>query len=175
MENKLKKWPRNWIEHVTETCFFYFENKGISFIDSKILCSDKTKNAQIYGMRLTFQKCKNVYDIFINYECSNFIINYYHKNYYRIEDGLGIMKDFVFVIEGTLKNGFDHIGPFMYSDLGAIAAKDYIYTAYDIIQSIESAINSHTGRDDDDNEGGKNDPIEPFSPSDMMEPELLNC
>ncbi len=175
MKTELKKWPRNWIEHVNETCFFYFEDKGISFIDSKILCSDKTKKAKIYGMRLTFRKCKNIYDIFINHECSTFITNYYYKNYYRIEVDMGITKNFVFMAKGTLQNGSDHIGPFIYSDLGGEASEDNVASAYNIIQSIEDTINCHTNRgNDDDDEGGENDPVEPFSPSDVMEPELLS-
>jgi len=175
MKNKLKKWPRNWIEHVTETCFFYFECHKIAFIDSKILCSDRTKNAEIYGIRLTFQKCENTYDIFMNYECSNFIINYYHKNYYRLKTKNPAEEHFMFMMDTTFK-GSDQAGLFKYHDLGAMAARDQSYTAYDIIQSIEHTINYHTGRDDrDDDGGGENDPIEPFSPSDVMEPELLKC
>jgi hypothetical protein len=174
MKNKLKKWPKNWVEHVTETCFFYFEDRGIAFIDSKILCSNKTENAKIYGMRLTFQKEENTYDIFINHECSNFIINYYYKNYYRFKKKKEEDQNFVFMMD-TLLNGSDNIGLFNYYDLGGMSARDCIYNAYDIIQSIERMINFHTDRDDDNDEGGENDPIEPFSPSDVMEPELLFC
>ena len=177
MKNKLKKWPRNWIEHVTETCFFYFEDKGISFIDSKILCSDKTKEAEIYGIRLTFQRYKNIYDIFINHECSTFIINYYYKSYYRLKTRNKAEEDFIFMMD-TLSNGSDHAGLFNYSDLGGEASRDNIVSAYNIIQSIEGAINCHINRgkdDDSDDGGGENDPIEPFSPENTMKPELLNC
>ena len=169
MKNKLKKWPRNWIEHVTETCFFYFEYHNISFVDSKILCSNKTEDAKILGMRLTFLKNENIYDIFINYECSNFIINYYYKNYYRFKKRKKAEENFIFMMD-TLSNGSDQVGMFKYHLLGGMAAKDCIYTAYDIIQSIESIINCHN---DNNDEGGENDPIEPFSPSDVMEPEFL--
>ncbi len=173
MKNKLKKWPNNWVEHVTETCFFYFEDKGISFVDSKILCSGKTDDAEIYGMRLTFQNYKNIYDIFINHECSTFIINYYYKSYYRFKKRKE--ENFLFMM-GTLQNGSDQTGLFNYSDLGGEASRDSVISAYGIIQSIENTINFHTDRnDDDDNEGGENDPIEPFSPKGVIEPELLNC
>lgn len=169
----IKKWPKDWIEHVTETCFFYFENKGISFIDSKILCSDKTKQAEIYGIRLTFQKCSNIYDIFINHEYSNFIINYYYKNYYRFINKKKVAENFIFIMDSLLK-GSDHAGLFNYFELGGESSRDNVVSAYSIIQSIENTINFHTDKRDDD-EGGENDPIEPFSPSDVMEPELLNC
>ena len=174
MKNKLKKWPNNWIEHVTATCFFYFEYHKISFIDSKIFCSDKTKNAEIYGIKLTFQKNKNIYDIFINYECSNFIINYYYKNYYRLQKNKELEDSFIFMMD-TLSNGSDQAGLFKYYDLGGEAARDNIISPYYITQSIENIINYHINRDDDNDEGGENDPIEPFSPSGVMEPELLSC
>jgi len=175
MKNKLKKWPRNWVEHVTETCFFYFEDKGIAFVDSKILCSNKTENAKIYGMILTFTKDENIYDIFINYECSNFIINYYYKNYYRIIKRKETEDNFIFMM-GSLLKGSDQTGLFRYLDLGGQASRDNITTAYNIIESIEQTINYHNGRNDEDNDDdGENGPIEPFSPIDVVEPEFLLC
>jgi len=176
MKNNLKKWPRNWIEHVTETCFFYFEDTGISFIDSKILCSDRAKDAKIYGIRLTFQKYKNIYDIFINHESSTFIVNYYYKNYYRLKTKNHAEEHFIFMTDTSVK-GSDCAGLFNYSDLGGEAAKDSIMSAYDITQSIENTINFHNDKDydNDGDGGGENDPIEPFSPEGMKEPELLNC
>lgn len=175
MKNKLKKWPKNWVEHVNETCFFYFEDKGISFIDSKILCSDKTDKAEIYGIRLTFKKYKNIYDIFINHEYSTFITNYYYKNYYRFQKRKEMKDSFLFMM-GTLLKGSDQVGLFSYKDLGGELAKDYKTSAYEMAQSIEEFITCHNDEGyDNDDEGGENDPIEPFSPSDVMEPELLNC
>ena len=174
MKNNLKKWPFNWIEHVTETCFFHFENKGISFVDSKILCSDKTEKAKIYGMPLTFKKDNKTYDISINHEASTFIINYYYKNYYRFKKGTN--QNFIFIID-TLLNGSDGIGLFNYFDLGGELTRDYKTSAYKIVCSIEEFIDYHSngGYEDNDNEGGENDPIEPFSPYDVVEPELLSC
>ena len=170
----IKKWPRNWVEHITDTCFFYFEDKGIAFIDSKILCSNKTEHAKIYGIRLTFQKLENIYDIFINHECSTFVINYYYKNYYRLQKRKEIEDNFIFMMD-TLLNGSDKNGLFRYLDLGGQAARDSITTPYEISQSIESAINCHNDRNDDNDEGGENYPIKQFSPSDVIEPELLHC
>jgi len=174
MMNNLKKWPKNWVEHVNETCFFYFENKGISFIDSKILCSDKTEDAPIYGIRLTFQKYDKLYDIFINYSNPNFIINYYYKDYYKIRKQRELEQDFVFM-EGKLTNGSDKVGTFNYFDLGGQAARSNLFSPYNISQGIETTINFHADNGDDDDEGGENDPVEPFSPSDVTEPELLLC
>jgi hypothetical protein len=176
MKNKLKKWPKNWVEHVNETCFFYFEDNGISFIDSKILCSDKTADAEIYGIRLTFQRYKNTYDIFINHEYSTFITNYYYKNYYRFQKRNEINDSSLFMMD-TLSKGSDQTGLFSYKDLGGDLAKDYKISAYEIAQSIEEFITYHNDKgSNDDNEGGEeNDPIKPFSPSDVMEPEILNC
>jgi len=173
MKNKLKNWPKNWIEHVTETCFLYFEDKGITFIESKILCSSKTKNAKIYGIRLTFKKYENIYDIFINYEGPIFILNYYYKNYYRFNKNMG--QQFIFMIDTILK-GSDSIGLFNYFDLGGESSRDNITTAYDISKSIENTINCHSDKDcdDEDNDREDGDPIEPFSPRDAKELELLH-
>ena len=180
MKNKLQKWPRNWVEHVTETCFFYFEYHKISFVDSKILCSNKTKDAKIYGMRLTFQKDGNIYDIFINYECSTFTINYYYKNYYSLRKRKDQEQDFIIVTGESLK-GKDKIGLFSYLLLGGESVREVYCSAYEISKSIEIAIEYHTDNgnngddDDDDDDDGEKDPIEPFSPSNVTEPELLLC
>ena len=173
MKNKLKKWPLNWIEHVTETCFLYFEDKNISFEDSKILCVNRLDSSDVYAMRLTFEKYDNIYDIFIKYPNPNFIMECYYKKYYRIRKRKEFEQDFIFV-KGVISNGSDNIGLFSYQDLAGMALRDSDVSPYDISKYIESIINFHTDSDDD-NEGGENDPIEPFSPSDMMEPELLNC
>jgi hypothetical protein len=172
MKNKLKKWPNNWVEHMTETCFFYFEDKEISFIDSKILCSDKTKQAKIYCICLTFKKYNKIYDIFINYEGSCFVVNYYYKNYYNLKRKKELEQDFIFMMD-TLLRGADKVGSFLYSDLGGEASRDNITSAYNITQSIENTINFHSDRNDDDDNEEERDPIEPLSPCDMVEPELI--
>jgi len=177
MKNKLKKWPRNWIEHVTETCFFYFENNNILFIDSKIFYLDKTKKEKPLSIKLTFKKQENIYDIFINHEESSFIINYYYKEYYRIRRKRKFEQDFISLI-GTWLKGSDNIGLFSYSDLGGETSRENIISPYDISQSIESTINYHNDKndnDDNDRGDGENDPIEPFSPCNTIKPELLNC
>ena len=171
MKTKLKKWPRNWVEHVNETCFFYFEDKDIFFIDSKILCLEKTQSSKILGIRLSFQKYDNVYDIFINYEGSSFVINYYYKSYYKVNKN---DSNFIFMMD-TILSGADNQGVFNYFDLGGQAARDDIASAFNITESIENIINFHSDRGGDDDEGGENDPCEPFSPYDVMEPELLSC
>ncbi len=169
MTNKLKKWPQNWVEHVDKTCSFYFEDKDISFIESKTLRSDKTENAQIYSMTLTFKKYDKIYDIFIHHCYNTFVINYYYKKYYKKRKALE--QDFIFMMD-TILNGADKTGCFNYTELGGQALRDYLASAYEISQSIENIINNHIDRDDDDNEG-ENDPVEPPSPSNEIKPELL--
>lgn len=172
MKNKLKQWPNNWMEHVNETCSFYFEDNGISFISSKILCSDKTKKAKIYGIRLTFQKDKNIYDIFINRQQASFIMSCYYKDYYRIRKRRKFEQDFISFID-TWARGSDSVGLFKYFDLGGEIARENKTSAYQIACSIEDLIDCHNN--DDDNEGGENDPEEPTSPNDVMELDLLSC
>ena len=172
MKNKLKKWPRNWVEHVTQTCLFYFSDKDILFVAAKILHEYQTENSPIIGIKLSFDNFGKVYDIFINHEESMFVIDYYYKNYYRIRKKRKAEQNFLFMMDDTWSKGSDNIGLFSYSDLGSQSSRDYIISAYNISQSIENIINYHFGNDGGDDEGGENNPIKPFSPSDVIEPEL---
>ncbi len=168
----MEKWPKNWIEHVFTTCSFYFEDKSILFVDSKIFCYDLPSKGKDHGIRLTFQKYDKLYDIFINYENSYFVVDYYYKNYYRLRKKKDHEQDFISFIDTWMK-GSDILGLFSYFDLGGESSKDIISSPYEIIQSIEKIINCHSNKGDNgfDNDG-ENNPIEPFSPSNEFEPEL---
>lgn len=175
MKNKLNKWPNNWIEHVNETCSFYFEKEDISFIQSKILYEGFPDKGIISSIRLEFTKCKNKYDIFISREQASFIMSCYYKDYYRIRKKRKLEYDFTSFIE-TWMRGSDSTGLFEYFDLGGEMARENKTSAYQIACSIKDLINCHNNDDNDpDDEGGENDPIEPFSPSNEMKPELLSC
>ena len=165
----MKKWPKNWIEHVNETCSFYFEDLDISFVESKILYEVESK---VCSARLTFQKYNKLYDIYISYENSYFVVNYYYKNYYMFRKRKKNEQDLVSFIE-TWIGGNDKTGLFNYFDLGGVSQKDSICSPYDISKDIESTINCHNDRGGGDDEGGENDPITPFSPCDTMKPELI--
>ena len=174
MKNKLNKWPNNWIEHVNETCSFYFEKEDISFIHSATLYEGFPDQGKISSIRLEFTKYKKQYDIFIERQQASFIMSCYYKDYYRIRKRREFEQDFISFI-GSWLQGSDSIGLFKYLELGGEIARENKTSAYQIACSIKDFIDCHNENNDDDDEGGENDPIEPFSPSDVMEPELLNC
>jgi hypothetical protein len=159
--------------HINETCGFYFEDKDINFVVMRILYSDPHNLETIYGIRLTFQKFQKTYDIFIIYERTNFIINYFYKAYYK-KRRKGEF-DFLSFVEDPIR-GSDIDGFYRYLDLGGESSGGCSITPYDISESIENIINFHSDKnDDDDDEGGENDPCEPFSPCDEVEPEIIKC
>ena len=165
----IKKWPKNWIEHVNTTCSFYFENKNITFLNTKILYIDMFD--KIISARLTFKKHNKLYDIYIRHEDSYFSVDFYHKNYYMFRKRKKNEQDLISFVE-TWLGGNDKVGLFNYFDLGGEASQEEISSAYKIAKSIEDVIDSHNdnGRDDGD---GENDPVEPYSPIREVDPELI--
>jgi len=174
MRTKLKTWPKKWVEHITQACMLYFEDKDIDFINSFVLSSGSDEDATMYGIKLEFKKNTNTYDILISHDNGMFAIDYYYKRY-KVLNKTEDPYYFTSSMDGLL-NGNDSMGLFIYEVLGLELSMDSISSAYGIVQNIEAIINYHGGSDDDDDDDDDDkDPVEPYSPIDMVKPELIGA
>jgi hypothetical protein len=166
LKTKTRKWPLDWIAHIFNTCFLYFEDTDITLIDEKIttncIVTAFKLQEEMWGITLTLEKNNKNYDVFIRYDEPFFTVHYYYKEYgkmQKIENDLNVTID-------TSELGSNQYGFFYYSYIGAEGG--VFKSAYDIVKSVEYIINKHSNKDDDDRDDGGNkevDPVVPFIPT----------
>jgi hypothetical protein len=173
-KNELKKWPNDWHDHIFQTSRLYYEDKEIWYMSGCVIKTEIDTIRQkenIKEIHLIMEKKGKIYDVFISKSSESpsdlhFVLDSYYREYFTVEESK-IKNTNEFDVHSI---GTDLFGLFFYYSIGGQGG--IVYSAYEIIKSIEDIINSHTGGDDDDNDGDSDNPIEPNSPSDVVEPEL---
>ncbi len=171
----IKKWPKDWNEHITKSCELYFENKEINFLEYNLYNSSMPDNKgeikrDTYRINIEFEYNGEYYITSITYYKKIFSINYFYKNY-----DLKQILDFnnsklVLSIDGYCA-GNDIYGIYTYDLISGQSS--FNETPFDIIKYIENTILNHKKDDDnDDNRNKDKDPIVPIN-SDEVNP-ILN-
>ena len=168
MTSKIRQWPLDWHIHVTKFCDLYFDEKIVEYEDRVYWSSIDTHNldkTHYITINLKFKIGNHPYLLSItNNEGSHFscMVAFRHLcafDPYVTDDGIYMC------CSGDLA---------IPEEIGGMGGYDFSVT--DIITFAEKVmIDDHFRRekDDDDDDEGENDPIEPFSPTNVVEPELL--
>lgn len=166
MDSNHKKWPNSWDYHISQYCDFYFCDKDIKYLDKSFWTEARTDSpdVEVMSMNLRFQLGDHQYMVNIgkgngtHFSCSIF----YKKPLAPMDETLTDV--------------------FVTSPGGDIAVLDDVagmgghnMSANELMEFAEDMMwedyNRREGRDDDGDDG-ENDPVEPFSPTEIIEPEL---
>ena len=169
----LKKWPKDWDQHIIQSCQLYFDNKTINFInyiDSYFSitflpcaaqpCQNDTIT-QVFKLNLEFEYKGKEYIIYLTYKNPCFSINCFYKDY-DVEKYLTPFPSINSSIMGHF-SGYDDFGTYVIKPIAIQSS--LAETSYEIIKAIESMILNHNNNDrDDDNNDNGDEPISPKSP-----------
>jgi len=166
MDSNHKKWPNSWDYHISQYCDFYFCDKDIKYLDKDFWTEARTdrEGLDITAMNLSFQIGEYEYMVGIGRgEGSHFSCSvYYRKSFEQGEDPVDIY---------VLQSGTRYVC--VLEDIAGIGGHDM--SANDIMEFAEQMMwedyNRRSGNDWD-NDDEENDPVKPFSPTEIVEPEL---
>jgi len=172
MDSNHKKWPNSWDYHISQYCNFYFHNKDIEYLDKKIWteASINKPETKVSVMNLKFRIGDHQYLVNLkhnddsHFSCSVF----YRKPFKNSSDPTALHI--------SCCNGKDI---FLLDDIASMGGHNM--TINEIMEFAEQMMwedyqrrkgNNWDNDDDDDDDDKENDPIEPFSPTEVVELEL---
>jgi len=169
MDLNHQKWPNSWDYHISQYCNFYFCDKDIKYLDQKFWTEATTQcpDAKVTTMNLGFQIGEHKYMVGIHRgDGTHFSCSIYYKK-------LHINSNDPTALHVSCAGGAD---VFLLDDVAGIGGHDM--TASEIMEFAEQMMwedyNRRSGNDwDNDDDNGENDPVEPFSPTEIVEPELI--
>ena len=154
-----QKWPNNWEHHVLQYCNFYFSDKDIKYKD--IQCRKDT-----LFVSLKFQIGDLHYVVSINHnEDHHFSCNIFYKKLLQLP----------FKPDKLHPLGISDKELMLLDDVAGLGG--FSLTVVEIMEFAEQAMwddyNRRKGNDwDNDDDDGEDSPIKPYSPADVVEPEL---
>lgn len=166
MDSNHQKWPNSWDYHIAQYCNFYFCDKDIKYLDKKFWTEAKTDRSdiKIRSMDLKFQISNHRY-----------LVNIRHNDGSHFSCSIFYRKPFKNSNDPTDLHISSLVGKdiFLLDDIAGIGGRDM--SVSEIMEFAENAMwDDHQRRNDNDwdNDDGENAPIEPFSPTNVVELEL---
>jgi hypothetical protein len=170
MTSTLQKWPKDWNIHVLKYCDLYFHGKAIQFVDKDFWGKSllyKKSGLKVDNMNLKFKIGDHHYLVgFENCGGSHFVCNIFYRK----------------IVDLTTQDPNDlHISCLdgcdfaLLEDIAGLGGGDLdLKYLMDFAESMMWA--DHRRRNDDgwdnDDDDGENNPVEPISPTEVVEPEL---
>ena len=162
-----EKWPNNWDYHISKFCELYFCDKEIEYLDKDFWAEEvrttMPSEIKVSSMSLRFQIGDHNYMVSLIQNDPHFSCNIFFK---KILFDPGDIDDVFICMAG--------VDVSVLEDIAGIGGPE-LDSNY-IMEFVESVITSdHENRDsnnDDDDGEEENDPVEPFSPTEIVEPEL---
>lgn len=166
---KTKKWPEDWEKHILNTCKLYFDNKTIEFTDGSTIYSYIAHVLQKYEtMSLTIK---------FNIKGKTYEANVMRQNIKGKDISNNMVRTCIVYIEDVKEDDSqvdDQENHYLFkTNIGYLVlhpiASFYCQTGYDCAINIEKIIiKDYDNRNNNDGGGGRNEPIEPFVPSDSL-------
>ena len=168
MDLNHQKWPNSWDYHISQYCNFYFCDKDIKYLDQSFwteTTTDRPDTISVTTMNLRFQLGEHHYMVSLSHrQGTHFCCSVFYRNLFKNSND----PNDIYV---SCRGGADI---FLLDNIAGIGGHNM--TATDLMEFAEENIWSdfkrRNGGDWDNDDDGENDPIEPFSPTGIAEPEL---
>jgi len=168
MTSNHQKWPNSWDYHISQYCNFYFDDKDIKYLDKEFWTEANTDrpSIKVTAMNLNFQIGEHNYMVGLHRGVgSHFSCDIFYKKIF--EPGVEPIDMYVIAANSRYIFVLDNIAGMGGHDM---TSAEIMRFAEEIMLSDHNRRNGNDWDNDDDD--GENDPIEPFSPTIVAEPEL---
>ena len=165
MTSKIQKWPLDWEKHIVLYCDLYFCDKEIEYLSRdywNYALTDRPEHLITTHINLQFRIGEHSYLVGIGSDGIHFTCSISYR--IPINDLFTGCENSYICYAGDVA---------LLHEIAALGS--YNMSAFSLIKFAESVmIEDHERRNDDgwDNDDRENDPVEPFSPTNVVEPEL---